>query len=115
MKYNESSNPTVKLYSTKTKDIHSIYIQDNGIGIKKEYYDKIFIMFQRLHNQSEYEGTGLGLATCKKIVDEFEGKISISSELGKGTTFKIELPNHLIHPNAIASLNTTMAVAEISA
>jgi signal transduction histidine kinase len=49
-----------------------------------------------LHTYSEYEGTGLGLATCKKIVDEFEGSIDMTSEVGTGTIFKIELPDHLI-------------------
>ncbi len=96
LKYNESEQRTVKLSFTNTEGLNTIYIEDNGIGIEKEYFDKIFVMFQRLHTQSEYEGTGLGLATCKKIVDEFEGSISLHSEPGKGTTFKIELPDHLI-------------------
>ena len=96
LKYNESELPTIKIYSTNDAGNHKIHIEDNGIGIKKEYFDKIFVMFQRLHTQSEYEGTGLGLATCKKIVEEFEGNIAISSELGKGTAFVITLPDHLI-------------------
>ena len=54
-------------------------------------------MFNRLHNQNQYEGTGLGLAVCKKIVDDFEGTISIESETGEGTTFIIKLPNHLVY------------------
>ncbi len=96
LKYNQSENPTIKVYSTIVSDTHVVHIEDNGIGIKKEYFDKIFVMFQRLHNDKEYDGTGLGLATCKKIVDEFGGKISINSEVGKGTTFKIEFPNSMI-------------------
>ena len=99
LKYNEAEEPMVKLSFTNTGGVNTIYVEDNGIGIKKEYFDKIFVMFQRLHTQEEYEGTGLGLATCKKIVNEFEGRISLQSELGKGTIFKIELPDHLIyHP-----------------
>ena len=98
IKYNQSENPTIKIYCTSNSTgIKSIYIEDNGIGIEEEYFDKIFLMFNRLHTKKEYEGTGLGLATCKKIVDEFEGNISISSEINKGTTFKIELPKKLIH------------------
>jgi len=100
IKYNQSENPIIKVYGINTSGVHSICIEDNGIGIEKEYFDKIFIMFNRLHNRKEYEGAGLGLATCKKIVNEFEGKISISSEINKGTIFKIELPNHLIAQTA---------------
>lgn len=100
LKYNKSENPTVKLYFSNTAGINSVYIEDNGIGIKQEYFDKIFVMFQRLHNQSEYDGTGLGLATCKKIVDEFNGKITISSTLNKGTIFKIEIPEDIIYHDA---------------
>ena len=96
VKYNESKNPTLKVYHRITSGINSIYIEDNGIGIKKEYFENIFTMFNRLHNNSKYEGTGLGLATCKKIVEEFEGKISIQSEVGKGSIFKIEVPVELI-------------------
>lgn len=104
IKYNQSEEPIIKVYCTNKLGINTIYIEDNGIGIEKEYFEKIFVMFNRLHNNSEYEGTGLGLATCKKIADEFEGKISISSEINKGTTFKIELPKHLIHHPADTEL-----------
>ncbi len=96
LKYNESEHPTIKLNFTNSKGINSISIEDNGIGINKEYFDKIFVIFQRLHGQSKYEGTGLGLATCKKIVEEFKGEISLSSEEGKGTIFNIQLPSNLI-------------------
>lgn len=96
LKYNESVEPIVKLYYTNKNGINLIHIEDNGIGINSEYFDKIFQMFQRLHNQEKYEGTGLGLATCKKIVDEFEGELQISSQEGKGTIFKIEIPAKLI-------------------
>lgn len=91
LKYNDSDNPTIKL-SFSNSGINKVHIEDNGIGIKKEHFDKIFIMFNRLHNQDKYEGTGLGLATCKKIVDEFNGKIEVESQIDKGTTFSIEIP-----------------------
>jgi len=97
IKYNDSDNPKIRLYSSYSNDKYSICFEDNGIGIEEEYYDKIFVMFSRLHNQDQYDGTGLGLAICKKLVDEFEGEITVSSELGKGTIFKIEFPKHLIH------------------
>lgn len=111
LKYNQSENPTIKMYSTIVSRAHIVHIEDNGIGIKKEYFDKIFVMFKRLHNDKEYEGTGLGLATCKKIVDEFGGKISIDSQVGKGTTFKIEFPDSLICHHADANETMLSAVS----
>ncbi len=96
LKYNESENPSIKLHYTNSNGKNIVHITDNGIGIKEEYFDKIFLMFNRLHGEGQYEGTGLGLATCKKIVDEFKGKIEVSSQLNEGTTFKIEIPDHLL-------------------
>ena len=97
IKYNESDVPKIKISGNQTKDGYIINFQDNGIGIEKEYFEKVFVMFNRLHNQNQYEGTGLGLAVCKKIVNELEGTINIKSEPGEGTTFIIKFPNHLVH------------------
>ncbi len=69
-----------------------IYVADNGIGIETDKADKIFMAFQRLHSRNEYEGAGLGLAICKRIIELHKGKISVESKPGKGTTFIIELP-----------------------
>jgi PAS domain S-box-containing protein len=70
----------------------SICVEDNGIGIPKEAQEKIFGMFQRMHVESEYPGTGIGLAIVRKAVERMNGRISIKSEPGKGTRFHIELP-----------------------
>lgn len=67
-------------------------VRDNGIGFDEQYHDRIFQIFQRLHGKTEFEGTGIGLAICKKIVDRHDGRISARSRIGEGTTFIVELP-----------------------
>jgi len=71
---------------------HIITVKDNGIGFEQEFADKIFLPFQRLHARTQYKGTGIGLAICRRIVERHGGKIFAASELGKGTLFSIEIP-----------------------
>jgi light-regulated signal transduction histidine kinase (bacteriophytochrome) len=75
-----------------TGSYHKISTSDNGIGFEQKYADRIFELFQRLHTRTEFEGTGIGLAICKKIVQNHNGFIKASSEPGKGSTFNIYLP-----------------------
>ncbi len=67
-------------------------IQDNGIGFEEKYNEKIFAVFQRLHGRNEYEGTGVGLAVCRRISDRHGGTIAATSKLGEGATFTVNLP-----------------------
>ena len=69
-----------------------LLIEDHGIGMEPHHTERIFGMFKRLHGRDEYEGTGIGLAVCKKIVDRYGGKITVQSQLGQGSRFLITLP-----------------------
>lgn len=93
----ENNTPEVSIYSCEDDLYYIFSIKDNGIGIKPEYKDKIFEVFQRLHTRQEYEGNGIGLAHCKKIVEFHSGTIYMESEFGKGTCFNFTIPKYRKH------------------
>jgi PAS domain S-box-containing protein len=84
-------------------DYVRILFKDNGVGFSQEFAHNLFSVFQRLHTKEEYPGTGIGLALCKKIVDNHNGHISVTSTLGEGTTFTIFLPLHPQNATTLAS------------
>lgn len=93
IKFNTDISPEVQISCTQVGDKHIFRVRDNGIGIESQYRDKLFQMFKRLHNETEFEGTGIGLAVCKKIVNFYGGDIWFESEPGRGTSFYFSLPN----------------------
>ncbi len=99
--------PVVQVAGYAQDGGHVITIKDNGIGIDPKYKEKVFGMFSRLNNKDKFEGTGIGLATCKKIVQQHGGKIWVESEEGKGSTFFIWMPKKRV----TFSEKKTLAVA----
>ncbi|HEY5367703.1 MAG TPA: ATP-binding protein [Hanamia sp.] len=92
LKYHRDNDPEIEVGYNEDPRNWIFYVKDNGIGIDPKFFDKIFIIFQRLHINSEYSGTGIGLAICKKIVEIHKGKIWVESEQGKGSTFYFSIP-----------------------
>ena len=86
------------LTTTSGEALCELSVQDNGIGFDEKYVEKMFAVFQRLHGRSEYEGTGVGLAVCRRIVDRHHGNIVASSKPGQGATFVVTLPVHQAKP-----------------
>jgi signal transduction histidine kinase len=85
-------SPEIRVLLDETEDTYQLCFEDNGIGIKKEYHEKVFNIFERLHTRNDYEGSGIGLATVKKIVHNGGGRIWLSSTEGVGTSFYFTIP-----------------------
>ncbi len=85
-------SPVITITAENTAPTWTVTVADNGIGIDPGYFDKIFGIFQRLHGPGEFEGTGIGLASCKKIVEHHGGQIGVTSVLGQGSAFFFSLP-----------------------
>ncbi len=92
LKYRSDKKPRLRISADEEGDYWRFSIQDNGIGIAKEFQSQIFGIFKRLHNRSEYPGTGIGLAICQKVVEQYGGRIWVESEPGRGSTFFFTLP-----------------------
>lgn len=90
--HKDDEDPIIHIQSQQESETCIIKVSDNGIGFDEKYLDRIFNMFQRLHSRTNYEGTGVGLAVCRRIVERHGGKISAISQPEKGATFIIQLP-----------------------
>ena len=103
LRFHGEENPVVKIYAKPGSvcregddrpegKVYQIFVEDNGIGFDEKYLDRIFTLFQRLHSRSAYEGTGMGLAICRRIVERHKGRITARSTQGDGATFIVTLP-----------------------
>jgi PAS domain S-box-containing protein len=98
IKFKDGKDPQITITAKRGKGEWLFCIEDNGIGIQKEYFDKIFVIFQRLNSKEKYPGTGIGLSICKKIVERHGGKIWVESEVNKGSRFYFTIKDDLVSP-----------------
>jgi len=103
IKYNRSEQPTIEIGMCDNQEKGlCFYVKDNGIGIDEKYQENIFKMFTRLHSNKEFDGSGIGLAFCNRVVKAYNGKMWLDSSPDNGSTFFFSLPNALIKEPVLA-------------
>ncbi len=100
LKFNAAQRPEIRVGCRETPSSWILAFSDNGIGIAPEHFERIFLIFQRLHPQERYPGAGIGLALCKKIAQNHGGGMTVESAPGRGSTFSVELPRMTAAPAA---------------
>jgi light-regulated signal transduction histidine kinase (bacteriophytochrome) len=93
IKFHGPARPEIRIAARRKDAQWVVSVRDNGIGIDPQYFERIFLIFQRLHTRSQYKGTGIGLAVCRKIVERHGGKIWVESLPGEGSTFFFTVPD----------------------
>jgi light-regulated signal transduction histidine kinase (bacteriophytochrome) len=94
LKFRSQSAPRIHVAAQDLGEAYEVAVRDNGIGIEPQYFERIFMVFQRLHNKGEYPGTGIGLAIVKKVVERHGGAVRVESTPGEGSAFSFTLPKH---------------------
>jgi PAS domain S-box-containing protein len=94
LKFRSQDAPRIHVAALERQDEWEIAVRDNGIGIEPQYFERIFMLFQRLHNKGEYPGTGIGLAIVKKVIERHGGRVHVESNPGEGSAFIFTLPKH---------------------
>jgi light-regulated signal transduction histidine kinase (bacteriophytochrome) len=94
LKFRSQAAPRIHVGANELAEAWEIEVRDNGIGIEPQYFERIFMVFQRLHNKGEYPGTGIGLAIVKKVVERHGGSVRVESKPGEGSAFIFTLPKY---------------------